>query len=143
MAPRRVAMNALGVGFSWILRGNAAVGSGWLSRARQLLDDQPECAEQAYLIWLEANEALEVGNMDSALVSARRVRELGQRFDSPTLVSLGLVTEGIVAIHRGSVRRGSALLDEAMLPVLAGQVSAGGMGGQHLLPIDGRLPRHG
>ena len=45
--PRRAAMNAMEVGFKWILRGELAIGSGWLSRARQLLADQPACAEQA------------------------------------------------------------------------------------------------
>ena len=120
--PRRAAMNALDVGFSWILRGELVIGSGWLSRARQLLADQPACAEQVFLTWLDATEALETGDLDSALVAARQMQEAGPRFASPTLTSLGLVTEGMVEIRRGSVKRGFALLDEAMLPVLAGEV---------------------
>lgn len=120
--PRRAAMNALEVGFSWILRGELAIGSGWLSRARQLLADQPACAEQIFLTWLDATAALEAADLDSALVAAREIQAAGPRFASPTLTSLGLVIEGMVEIYRGSVKRGFGLLDEAMLPVLAGQV---------------------
>lgn len=120
--PLRAAMNALDAGFTWIMRGELAIGSGWLSRARQLLADQPPCAEQAFLVWMDAAESLAAGDLDTALVAARQVQEAGQRFTSPTLTSLGLLTEGMVAIQRGELKRGFALLDEAMLPVLAGQV---------------------
>ena len=51
-----------------------------------------------------------------------QVQEIGRRFASATLVCLGLATEGMVAIRRGRVAAGFALLDEAMLPVLAGQL---------------------
>ena len=120
--PLLAAMNALDIGFSWLLRGEVALGSGWVSRARRLLQDQPACAEQGFLVWLDATEDLERGDLDSALVGARQVKELGHRFSSTTLTSLGLLGEGLVAIQQGQVDRGFALLDEAMLPVLAGQV---------------------
>lgn len=121
--PLRAAMDALDAGFSWILRGEAAIGSGWISRARQLLADQPPCAEQAFLIWMDASEALAAGRLDEALVAARQVQDAGRRFSSPTLTSLGLVSEAMAVIERGQLKRGLALMDEAMLPVLAGQVA--------------------
>ena len=120
--PLRAAMSALDIGFGWLLRGEIALGSGWVSRARRLLEDQPDCAEQGFLVWLDTTKALERGDLDSALVGSRQVREWGHRFSSTTLTSLGLVGEGLVAIRSGSVNKGFALLDEAMLPVLAGQV---------------------
>ena len=120
--PIRAAMSALDIGFGWLLRGEVALGSGWVSRARRLLEDQPACAEQGFLVWLDTTEALERDDLDSALVGSHQVREWGHRFASSTLTSLGLVGEGLVAIRSGSVNKGFALLDEAMLPVLAGQV---------------------
>jgi ATP/maltotriose-dependent transcriptional regulator MalT len=120
--PLRAAVTALDAGFSWILRGEIAIGSGWLSRARQLLADQPPCAEQAFVIWMDGSEALAAGDLDAALVAARQVKEAGQRFASPTFTSLGLLSEAMVAIERGQLKRGLTLMDEAMLPVLAGQV---------------------
>jgi hypothetical protein len=34
--------------FSWFLRGEPALGSGWLSRAQRLLDDEPPSGEHGY-----------------------------------------------------------------------------------------------
>lgn len=121
--PLRAAMSALDVGFSWFLRGEVAIGSGWLNRARRMLEDEPECAERGFLIWLDATAALDDGDLESALVGARQIQELGHRFTTPALGCLGLVTEGMIAIRRGQVDKGFALLDEAMLPVLAGHVA--------------------
>jgi hypothetical protein len=120
--PLRAAMTALGIGFDWLLRGELSIGSGWLSRARRLIAQHPDSLEAGFLIWVDTAAALESGELDSALVGARQVQEIGRRFGSPTLVCLGLVSEGIVGIRRGQVADGFALLDEAMLPVLAGRV---------------------
>lgn len=60
-------MNALGIGFTWFLRGEAEIGSGWVSRARRLLQDQPECAEHGFLTWLDAVDALDAGDLEAAL----------------------------------------------------------------------------
>lgn len=115
-------MNALDNGFTWFLRGEVAIGSGWVSRARRLLADQPDCAERGFLIWLDATDALEAGDLPAVLAAASEMHEIGRRFAAPTLTSLALVFEGMVCIHRGGVDKGFALLDEAMLPVLAGQI---------------------
>ena len=45
--PLRAAMTALGIGFDWFLRGELAIGSGWLSRARRLIEQHPDSAEAA------------------------------------------------------------------------------------------------
>ena len=120
--PLRAAMNALGIGFDWFLRGEAAIGSGWLSRARRLIQQHPDSPEAGFLVWMDTTIALGAGNLQSALVGALQVQEIGRRFGSSTLVCLGLAAEGLVAIHSGRVAAGFALLDEAMLPVLAGQL---------------------
>jgi DNA-binding CsgD family transcriptional regulator len=119
----RAAMNALEIGFAWFLRGEPTVGSAWVSRARRLLADQPASVEHGFLLSMDANEALEAGELGTALVIARQIQDLGNQFSSPALVATGLVVEGTVAINRGGVDRGFALLDEAMLPVLGGQLS--------------------
>src|SRR5215470_7269749 len=39
----------------WAFRGEHAVANGWLQRARRLLEEDPDCAERA---WLELREAV-------------------------------------------------------------------------------------
>lgn len=114
---------ALEVGFLWSLRGEATIGSGWFSRAARLLQDAPECVEHGYLRHLEILEALGGGRFERAIELARQVQELGDRHDDRTLCAVALVLEGVATVKLGRVDEGLALLDEAMLPVRAGDVA--------------------
>jgi DNA-binding CsgD family transcriptional regulator len=125
---RRAAMVALEVGFLRALRGEFTAGSGWLGRADRLLDPEPPCPEKGYTRYIEAEEALERGDLAAAAQAGREVRATGDRFGDRTLTSLGLVVEGIALIREGTVREGFARLDEALLPVLAGEVEHGWAG---------------
>ncbi len=124
-ATRQAAKLAMEVAYFWLLRGEAAIASGWIGRARRLLEDEPECSEKAYLRWLEVDEALGNADFDAAIRIARAVADAGQRYDDATLTALGLVGEGIATVKRGDVARGLTVLDEAMLPVVAGEVDPG------------------
>jgi DNA-binding CsgD family transcriptional regulator len=118
----RAATNALDIGFAWLLRGEPTLGSAWISRARRLLTAQPEGESHGFLRWLDFNETFEGGDLDTALATARDIQDLAHRLGSPALTSLGLLGEGTVAVRRGELGHGFALLDEAMLPVLAGEL---------------------
>lgn len=120
--PRQAAMLAIDIGFSWYLRGEEAMGSGWVSRARRLIEGDGECAEHGYLQSMAIDEALGVGNFDAAIEAARAVAEIGARHGDETLCAYALVGEGVALIKQGRVREGLAALDEAMLPVVAGRV---------------------
>jgi tetratricopeptide (TPR) repeat protein len=118
----RAATNALEIGFAWFLRGELTLGSAWISRARRLLTGQPEGESHGFLRWIDLNDALEGGDLDTAVAIARDIQELAHRLGSPALTSLGLLGEGTVAVRRGELDHGFALLDEAMLPVVAGEL---------------------
>lgn len=120
--PRPAAMLAIDIGFSWYLRGEEAMGSGWISRAQRLLKGEAGCAEHGYLQSLAIDEALGAGDFDAALEEARAVGAIGDRYGDETLSSYALVGEGVALIKQGRVREGLAALDEAMLPVVAGRV---------------------
>jgi DNA-binding CsgD family transcriptional regulator len=120
--PRPAAMLAIDIGFSWYLRGDEVLGSGWISRAHRLLADEPECVEHGYLQTLEIDGALEGGDYGAAVEAARAVAAVGARHGDETLVAYALVGEGIARIKQGRAADGLAVLDEAMLPVLAGRV---------------------
>ncbi len=113
---------AMGTGFLSFLRGDAAIGSGWIGRARRLLRDAPECVEHGYLLGMDVDMALGAGDYDAAIMSAHEVQAVARRFRDRTLGAMALVSEGIALVKRGDVADGLAVLDEAMLPVLAGHV---------------------
>ena len=121
----RAALTALETGFHWFLRGEPEIGSGWISRARRILANLPESLGHGWLLYMEANDALNAQDFDAALALSSRLQALGAEIDEPVLRCMGLALEGTVAIRRGEPERGFALLDEAMLPVLAGRIDPG------------------
>lgn len=118
------AMVALELGVDHLLRGDEPVGSGWLGRAARLaegVDEGPVHGYLAYILDVEGH----VGDPDPSgvIAAARRVQDLGHRHGDATLVALGLNGEGRRRIRAGEVVAGLALLDEAMVAVLAGEVA--------------------
>jgi ATP/maltotriose-dependent transcriptional regulator MalT len=118
----RAATSALDIGFAWFLRGEPMLGSAWMGRAQRLLDGQPEGEQHGFLRWLGFDEALGRGDLDAALAIARDVQGRADRLGSVQLRTLGLLGEGTVAVRRGELEHGFTLLDEAMLPVIAGEL---------------------
>lgn len=118
----RAAMIALETGFNWMLRGEPDIGAGWVSRARRLLEGQPPNAGHGLLLWLEASALAEAGDTEGALELGRQMQGLGRDLGEPMVECFGLALEGSLRIRGGEPGRGFELLDEAMLPVLAGRV---------------------
>jgi hypothetical protein len=81
-------------------RGDTAMGAGWMSRMQRLLVGESEAAEHGYPLYFAIFALLGRGNFDAALVTARRMQDIGRRFDDPNLVAIGLVGEGRVLIKR-------------------------------------------
>ena len=65
---------------------------------------------------------LMAGQAAAAMDSARQIGDLGRRLNEPELVALGLNGEGRALIKSGAVADGLALLDEAIVSVLAGRL---------------------
>jgi DNA-binding CsgD family transcriptional regulator len=104
--------------------GEAAIGGGWVARARRLLDEvQGEVVERGYLLAVQAVGHMEQGEFAAAAVCPPQVIDIARRFHQPDLLAVGLNFQGRLAIHSGRVAEGLRLLDEAMVGVLAGEVS--------------------
>jgi DNA-binding NarL/FixJ family response regulator len=119
----RAAVQAIDLAGMFFMRGEPALGSGWLSRARRLLADRPRGAGHAMLMYVDLSGALEDEQLDIATAGAAELQQLGRELGDPTYVALGLLVEGLAEIRRGRLREGFGLLDEAMLPVLADTVA--------------------
>lgn len=120
----RAASMAGRLGVEHLMRGEPAVGAGWLMRAHRHLEGLQECVEHGFLAVIEATVARFRGALDDASELATRATEIGQRFRDPDLVALGVHTNGLVLISLGREPEGVALLDEAMTAVVAGELSS-------------------
>ena len=110
---RRAAYCAFDTAYGYFIKGNEAVGSGWLGRAHRLLADEPDCPEQGYLLYFAVETSLDGG--EETIAKARQVQEFGRRHGDHNLVAAGIVAEGRVLIKLGRAPEGVALLDEGML----------------------------
>ena len=120
--PIRAAMEAISLGFLLMLRGEFSAGSGWLHRGQSLVERSGDDHAMGYVLHLDAEEALESGDLDRAVELARRAGEAGRLASDTALISMSLMAEGTARLRAGAVPEAMALLDEAMLPVQAGQV---------------------
>ncbi len=120
----RAASNAGRLSAQHFLREEPAVGAGWLMRAQRHLEGQSECIEQGFLAVLEATVARFTGDLDGAMVLAKRATAIALRFDDRDVWAMGIHTEGLLLIAEGDIADGLARLDEAMTSVVAGELSS-------------------
>jgi DNA-binding CsgD family transcriptional regulator len=116
------ALVALRLFYTFSVRGEGAIATGWLRRARRLLADLPEGPEHGQLWLAEARVARARGDAESELIDARRAIALGHEFADADLVALGQYIEGRVLVRQGEVYDGMATLDEAMLAAAQGEL---------------------
>ena len=121
----RAAWCAFWLGFTLLHRGELARGGGWLARARRLLDDGDlDCVEQGYLLVPAALQSMAGGDAAAACAAFGRAAEIGGRFRDPDLETLAGLGRGQALIRLAATAEGVALLDEVMVAVTAGEVSA-------------------
>jgi DNA-binding CsgD family transcriptional regulator len=120
---RRAARCAFWLAFHLINQGELAQASGWLARANRLLEHEQECAERGYLLVPVALRQLVAGDYAEAGRTADRAAAIGRRAGDADLVTLALVLHGRALARAGRVGEGLVLLDEAMVAVVAGELS--------------------
>lgn len=119
----RAALHALGIGGTLMMRGELAQGSGWFNRGQRLLEGQPRGEGHGLIMYFGAIEDLAAQRLDEATAAGKELQQLGPELGDETFTSFGLLVEGMAEIRRGRLREGFALMDEAMLPVLADRVA--------------------
>jgi DNA-binding NarL/FixJ family response regulator len=115
---------AFWIGTNLRLRGAIGGATGWLARARRLLDrDGRDCVERGYLLLSRMFEHEAAGEHEAAIAAAADAAAIGERFADADLFALAALDEGVLLIKLGRVTEGLALLDEAMVAVTAGELS--------------------
>src|SRR5262249_20108761 len=122
--PRRAARCAFWIGMQLALRGERGPATGWLGRAQRLLDrEADECVEHGYMLMPVAFQHESEGDWEGGAETAAAAAEVAGRFGDRDLFGLALLTQGEILLRHGDVKRGLALLDEAMTAVTAGELS--------------------
>ena len=100
--------------------GNESASRGWLSRAGRLLDRAGRCVERGYFEL--ALVACDMRDASALEESAAVALDLALEFNDADLEARALADGGLALISQGRVKQGFARLDEAMAPVVSGEV---------------------
>ena len=107
-----------------LVRGERGQAGGWVGRAERLLEQEPaDCVERGYQLVSRGIEAEFDGDRERFAAMAAEAAAVGERFGDPDLFSMGSFMHGNALIDLGRLGEGLALLDLAMVAVLAGEVS--------------------
>lgn len=100
---------AFWLAFGLLNRGELARGSGWLARARRLLDDgERDCVERGYLLVPVALRCIDEGDDQTAYATFGQAAEIGGRFGDRDLVTLARLGQGQALIRSGGTAEGVA-----------------------------------
>jgi DNA-binding CsgD family transcriptional regulator len=118
----RAARCAFWSGLILLFRGEAGQAGAWFSRAERVVEGV-DCAEQGYVLVPVVEQQLGGGHLDAAHTAAQRAVEIGDRFADADLMACARHLLGRIQLRQGCVQAGLALLDEAMLAAIEGELS--------------------
>jgi len=120
----RAARCALWLGMNLAQRGEMGHASGWLGRARRLVEREGrECVEHGYLLMPLMFQHEAMGDLSAAIATAAEAAGIAERFGDADLLALAVHSQGHLLVCAGQVREGLALLDESMVAVTTGELS--------------------
>jgi len=118
------ARSASWLAFGLLQRGASAPASGWFARAERILDEaQLDCVVRGYLLIPTAIQRIVQGDPSAGHATFTQAGEIARRFGDRDLASLACSGRGRALIRLGKVAEGVALFDEAMVAVIAGDVT--------------------
>jgi DNA-binding CsgD family transcriptional regulator len=118
--------------------GEHALAGGWAARAAELVDEIAEdCTERGWLAFLLMFRALGAGDLAEAGRLAGEAYDAGRRFRDADLTAMSTCARGRVSIMTGGFVEGLADLDDAMVRVVAGELSPVMAGHVYCTAIEG------
>jgi len=115
---------AFWLAFGLFHRGAAAPAAGWMARAGRLIEeDQHESVIRGYLLVPEAIRRIGTGDASGAHATFVQACEIAERCGDHDLATLAGHGRGRALIRQGRIVDGMALLDDAMVAILADDVS--------------------
>jgi DNA-binding CsgD family transcriptional regulator len=116
------AHSAFWLALTMLFRGEAGQANAWIARGQQQIENL-DCADRGYLLLPRAEQQLLAGNAAGGYALASQAAALGERFSDADLTSLARHVQGRALIQQGQILAGLGRLDEAMLAVVADELS--------------------
>ncbi|MGH2625078.1 MAG: hypothetical protein ACRDHY_00325, partial [Anaerolineales bacterium] len=114
---------AVALAKDYFTKEEAAVGQAWLRRAEQLLATNTDSLGFGYLERLHALRAFDsTHDLEKGLEHARRALEIAARIGNRDLMALALHDQGWMLAKTGKLTEGNALMDEATVAAVAGEL---------------------
>ena len=120
----RAAFTALTLRRELITKGEGSLAGGWLQRAEQLLEGEPESATHGYLAIAHGQLAWRRGELDHALAHVDHAVDISRQVDDPDLQAFAAMYRGMILIDGGSVEDGWAPLEDVSAAALGGELGA-------------------
>jgi DNA-binding NarL/FixJ family response regulator len=114
---------AFWVAFELLHRGAQAPGVAWLGRAARLIEGTGDSVMRGYLLVPTAIQRFGAGDVAGAYAGFTEAAEIAERFGDCDLAALAGHGRGRALISLGRASEGAALLDDAMVAVIAGDVA--------------------
>jgi DNA-binding CsgD family transcriptional regulator len=118
----RAANSAFWLALTMLFRGEVGQANGWIARGQRIIESL-DCVEHGHMRLLTAEMQLRSGDAGSAHDAALQILPLGERFANADVISMAHHLQGRALIQQGQILGGLGRLDEAMLAVVADEVS--------------------
>jgi class 3 adenylate cyclase len=119
---KAAAMAAFRVGEQHGMRFALSRAQGWGAKAMRLAEEDPEWPVHGWLIWIQGLLAWFEGDLEGAIAFYDRSIEFASRTGDRDLHAMSLHDKGNALCLLGKVSQGTALLDEAMVSVVGGEL---------------------
>jgi len=119
----RAAFLAVDIARNYGFRGKASIASAWKGRAERLIDPDGDTYVHGYLALVASEVAASTGDLDAALALAERAIAIGSATADPDLRAYSQTNLGALKIASGDTTGGFALMEEASIAAVNGELS--------------------
>ena len=119
----RAAYIALDVAHEYGYTSRPSIASAWARRGERLLEGEPESDAHGYLALVQSEGAFGAGNVEAAMPLAEQAVEIATREGSADLLAAAQVNLGTLKIAAGATLDGMALMEEASVAAINGELS--------------------
>ncbi len=119
----RAAYLALDVARNYGYAGKHSIASAWTRRAERIIGPDGDTYAHGYLALVRSEAAGATGDVDAALALAKRAVEIGTRAVDADLKAYALTNLGALKIASGDTSDGFAMMEEASIAAVNGELS--------------------